>query len=73
MLPKGRAWSQDLALSYRENGNNLKRMASVAPFILIVSHNSRKLEMWRLGSSNEWPQTNPIELDAKELAWSQKC
>jgi len=48
--------SHDFALSFKENGKSLKRMASFeTPFILIVLHFSKKDEICVLGFSKGDP------------------
>ena len=50
--PAGRELSHSFALSFKEKGNNLSRIASLlTPLCLKVSHILRKLAIRELGSS----------------------
>ena len=48
----GSEFNQCFTLSFSEKGNNRKRItSSLTPLYLTVSHTSKKLEIWVLGSS----------------------
>ena len=52
MYPNGQVRSHALTLSLKEKGNKRRWLASLeAPLIFMVSHTSKKIERYKLGSS----------------------